>query len=125
MLAIVVFVLIHVAVPAAGLTAFGRTRRRMAAVGLADAPTARLFPLCATYGGWLLVGLTAALLALVGHGVPRRCVPGAGRAARDARRRGRDISAPGGIGLPQADLLGARVVSPAMLTVVVLARQLG
>jgi hypothetical protein len=57
-LAWAVALLIHLALPAAGVLAFVRLTRRMARAGVSDPPVARLFMLFATYGGWLLVGLT-------------------------------------------------------------------
>lgn len=58
-LAIVVGLTIHALIPAMGLLAYRRTVRRMRAAGVPDAPVVRLFVLCATYGGVLLVGLTS------------------------------------------------------------------
>jgi hypothetical protein len=55
---IAVSILIHAVVPISGLGLYLRLRERMIEAQITDAPIAPLFILFATYGGWLLVGLT-------------------------------------------------------------------
>jgi hypothetical protein len=51
-------ILIHFVVPASGLGLYWRLRERMIETGIPKAPVIPFFILFATYGGWLLVGLT-------------------------------------------------------------------
>ncbi len=51
--------LIHLAVPAAGLAVYLRLRRRMRESGVQNPPDVALFILFMTYGGWLMIVLTA------------------------------------------------------------------
>src|SRR5262245_36954777 len=55
---ITVAILIHFVVPASGLGLYWRLRDRMIVAGIPEPPIAPFFILFATYGGWLLVGLT-------------------------------------------------------------------
>jgi hypothetical protein len=51
--------LIHLVVPAASVAAYLRLRKRMGASGVQDPPEWRVLVLVTTYGGWVLVLLTA------------------------------------------------------------------
>ncbi|HEY8461600.1 MAG TPA: hypothetical protein VIM99_14520 [Blastocatellia bacterium] len=53
--------LIHFVIPASGLGLYWRLRGRMIEAGIARPPIVHFFVLFATYGGWLLVGLTSLL----------------------------------------------------------------
>ncbi|MBO0724038.1 MAG: hypothetical protein J2P52_00435 [Blastocatellia bacterium] len=61
-------ILIYFLVPALGLGLYLRLRGRMIEAGVPEAPIATFFILFATYGGWLLVILTALFLGWSGMG---------------------------------------------------------
>jgi hypothetical protein len=55
---VTIAILIHFVIPASGLGLYLRLRDRMIEAGIPKPPIVPFFILFATYGGWLLVGLT-------------------------------------------------------------------